>query len=380
MPKQLVMEDGTVIPDIPDEYTDDQMRQLGAMYKLKKGSPGFGGLTPPGQPSVNQAPPTDTPNALKSNISDPDVMAHVATGALPMLGSLFGPEGTIAGSLARQAMGQILPQGYGGDERPTDIPSAMGNVALGTGEDLLAQEGIPRVVNKIMNAVREPRQAIANLLSSKMFNWHPAVSNAVAQDTIDSAMPQVTQTIQDVHGPERSAVRSLMSKGYSETAGTIDPDKILKEFDNPKSDYSAIQGDTKKNITDLMNTVKDAQASKTGSSNVLNSFNRHLAFEAPWLVGGLITGHEVAGAAGAGAIVLGDKAISKLMSDPVTAKMVVLAAKTPKTNEATPLLQKYLVNALKGTEVYVMNSEGKKEPAQIGQDGQLVSKPPVMHQ
>ena len=179
------------------------------------------------------------------------------------------------------------------------------------------------------------------------------------------------------------AAGDVINQGYSQTAGTIDPDKILKAFDGPKADVynEAMAGsNTKQDIIDLANTIKDAQANMPKQSGLINYFQHRLTFDAAMLLPeammGAAAGHELIGiGAGVGTVVLTNSAITKMMANPVTAKAVIQAIKTPATSPMAPLLGKIIKNGLIGAQVLHMGPEGKLEQAIMGPDGPQTPQP-----
>lgn len=388
MPKDLQMPDGTVITGIPDEYTSDQMKAVGNKYLLNK--PGTGNSFQ----LANPKSPTPIPNDPTKGMVESGVKQGLGQ-ILPLAGSFIGPEGTLAGS----AIKSLLPESYGGSR------GGLGEQLTNMGEDILGQEVLPRAAGGILGKLKTlvtkgPSAAIAESIANTWpLNKSPSVKGAIAQDTIDNQLkPQVDTLLGQPKSPnaidaygvprdplkdgiqnqvERKTVTSLFSNsgGFKPTSGKLDPDKILDEFDKPGQDYSAISKDTKGSIVDLMNAVKKQQeTAETGKPGGIIKYVQHrLVFDslmaAPSAAFGSFTGHEAMGLGASGALVLGDVALSKLMSNPAMAKLVVVAAKTAPSNQAAPLLQKAILAGLGGgTEVYLQTPDGlQKGEIQNGQ-------------
>ena len=184
---------------------------------------------------------------------------------------------------------------------------------------------------------------------------------------------------------EQLGMSNLLQKGYSPTAGTINPDAILKEFDGKNADiYSeAIRPQTKANVVDVLNTIKDAQskeAAGTPYNGMINYVKHRVMFDAVMMGGGALAGglagHEAMGLGAAGGIILSDMALNKLMSNPITAKAVVAAIKTPSTAAVSPMLSKIIQNGLRSTYVLINGPEDKLEKAYVDQNGQLTYQKP----
>ena len=305
--------------------------------------------------------------------------------------------GGAAGSLAGQSLQKISPRTFGAPPESELGQTAQDAVVGG------ATEGLGSLGSQLVN----PK---INILSSPLLRSTKPVQRALAQDTIDTGTAKLegmlsgaTQTdftkkaLSDVtsinrfkamHGPtetEQIALSDLTSKGFSPTAGTIDPDKILKAFDGPKGDvYAAgLSNETAKNLKDLIQGIKDAQKTQKDNpawSGTINFFKHRLAFDAAMFGGGALAGglteHEGVGLATAGTVVLTDAAINKLMSNPVTAKAVVLAIKTPSSAPQSKLLGQIVANGLRGSYVLYSGDDGKMEKAFVDDKGQLTySKP-----
>lgn len=184
---------------------------------------------------------------------------------------------------------------------------------------------------------------------------------------------------------EQLGMSNLLQKGYTPSNGNIDPDNIIKELDGKNSDiYSeALRPQTKKNVIDLMTTIKQAQEQQKNNpawTGTVNYVKHRLVFDATMLTGGALagglTGHEAGGLGVAGGIVLGDMAINKLMSNPVTAKAVVAAIKTPSSASVSPMLGKIIANGLRGSYVLYQGPEDKLEKAYVDDKGQLTYQKP----
>ncbi len=380
-----------------------------------------------------------------------DIPSAIAFG-----GGFAGPGGGVAGSMIGQGLRDAAPSLFGGED--------SGSVA----GDVLSNAVIPSVLGKIGNFIRSPREAMTELLSSRVGRMSPGVKTAVAQDVlnqssgklqqmrypetgilesaatnVDDAVQSITKLANDpnitptqfnkvwtqyqnqygkntvakallklsvdvdnsgsvaaqqaykkISGQALSdvsqvrnfkmatgepdtisqlATRKVIDSGYNAGSKTFNPDVILSELNGAKDEIykEAITPATRTNLTDLANAVKEQQTALEGkgSTDKLISYAKHrLIFALPFAaVGGLNVGTGVAGG-----IILGDAAINKAMRDPALSQMVVQAIKTGRTSQAAPLLQKAIINGLRGTAVVVQNADGEEENATIDQQGRVV--------
>ncbi len=150
--------------------------------------------------------------------------------------------------------------------------------------------------------------------------------------------------------------------------GSFNPDSILGHLNGPKKEiYQEALGPAYDNLKKLAE-----QTPGTTGNNLISYLNHRLVFHAALVAGGglgeIASGHFLGGVAGAGAIILSDKAVTAAMSDPIVAKLVLAAQKTPLGTPQAGFLQKALVNSLKGVEAYSQTPDGI-EKVTVGDDG-----------
>lgn len=307
--------------------------------------------TTPQEPSYT-IPLGDTPNIP---MDEAKRVAPYIPDALPAVGGAVGSVVPGAGSTLGAGLGSVIAtlmrnEGPSIFSHTGDAPSAEDAIG-GMGKDIALQGLIPGGVE----AALSPRQTIAKVMASRVGKMFPAVKNGIqATETAGFMNPAATSE-------EASSVRELFSKGMKGDKVT-DPDKITEALNNGYE--SSISPTTRKNINDFMGTINKQ---KGISDNVVGYLKNRIVFSAPLILAG--TGHFNA-AAGASSIVLTNMAFSKLMANPEMAQLVTQAAKTGLKAEESPLIQKALMGALRGSEVYVQTPEGQ-EKAVVGENGQL---------
>lgn len=310
--------------------------------------------TTPQEPSYT-IPLGDTPNIP---MDEAKRVAPYIPDALPAVGGAVGSVVPGAGSTLGAGLGSVIAtlmrnEGPSIFSHTGDAPSAEDAIG-GMGKDIALQGLIPGGVEAALN----PRQTIAKVMASRVGKMFPAVKNGIqATETAGFMNPAATSE-------EASSVRELFSKGMKGDKVT-DPDKITEALNNGYE--SSISPTTRKNINDFMGTISKQ---KGVSDNVIGYAKNRIVFSAPVILAGVATGHTAATAAGAGSLILTNAAFSKLMANPEMAQLVTQAAKTGLKAEESPLIQKALMGALRGSEVYVQTPEGQ-EKAVVGENGQL---------
>ena len=325
--------------------------------------------TPPGYSDIDQRGVSGPPQAPFSGTSQPPKplpdsflqgLPKFLSDSLPMVGSgLGGPGGTMVGGALQQLLRIADPNSFG------KAPTSPWDVVKETGENLIGQDVVPGALAGLAS-----KAGVAKVLGSAPAKWTPQVKEAANLDKAgelanmgDSyALPGGPNLLQQ---REASSVKGLFSKGYSPSAKSIDPDKILKELDANPDSYSNIQPETKKNVVDFLQSVP-----KTPDSNSpFKYINHRLLWEAgAGLAAGHLFGHEVVGGA---ALVLGDKALSALMNNPGIAKMVVSATKGELSPGAMNIAQRLILGSLHGTDA-ILTAPGKEdEKVTVGEGGQI---------
>lgn len=155
-------------------------------------------------------------------------------------------------------------------------------------------------------------------------------------------------------------VLSSAFKGKAE----FDPDSVLSKLEGNKQEvYQEALGPAFSNLKQL------AEEAPKATGRTIISYVKHKLLWVGMATGvGMLSGHELTGAAIGGSYVLGDFVVGKAMEDPLTASLVLRAMKTPLSAPEAPMLQKLLVNGLRGAEAYSHTSEGD-EKVIVGPDG-----------
>ena len=313
-----------------------------------------------------------------SRYSTPSILTNLGN-ALPAAGATIASEipvvgpalGAGAGSMIKRGLQTVFPKLFG------SIPSDTSDIA-DTALDTLGAGVLPQVAGKVLGGAASmlTPEGRAAALATTFKNTGP-VQEAVGRDVTEGVNAFTGNSFSELTSPRLEATRNLFKEGFSPSTGRIDADAILDEMKLNPDKYKAIPTEIKSNITDFVNQAKTMQSDKAVNSGSLISMVKGsplLAIPgagAGMAAGGLL-GHGYVGATvGAGAgIILGEKAISHLMSNPETAKLVIQAMKTPAGSEVSNVLSKVITNSLRGVEVLITNSEtGKQEKAIVGPDG-----------
>ena len=296
---------------------------------------------------------------------------EAAADALPIVGSFAGPEGTGLGSSVKMLLKSSFPKIFGeGPKEPEDIASGLAS-------DYLANEAVPRSVQAMKDLAMSPKESIGKVLGSFPLKGTRQVSGAVNLDRADQFANMATQGGKGI--PEAAATQNLFSHGYSPSAQSLDRDAILKELDkNPEGAYDSISPDTKKNITDFLQSVPKKGEDSAGTMKYIG---KHLVWSGVGGLSGLVTGHGgLEGAlAGEAGLVLTDKMLTKWMSDPVISKVAIGMTKGEIPPALSEPLSKKMLGAIRGTSTYLINKEGEKEKVEIGDGGQIQYPAPGSH-
>jgi hypothetical protein len=388
---------------LPPKNTDTPLQVAKMLYDVK-GNPIS--LHPQGAPSIQppsrntqerdpyQPSPVDTSQIRPQNdllrstgtgYGTPDILTRLAS-ALPAIGATVGaPEGgamavpgAAAGSFIKRGLQSAFPklfgsipqgQGAGGDLADT----AMDTVGAGVLPGVLGKG-----ISKIASIAQAPKAALADTLATTFKDTAP-VQKAVAGDIGDTVNAFTNNDFSSVTNPNLKATRELFAKGYSPSSGKLDAGKLIDELKVNPDAYKAIPKDMQGTMQEFLEQAQKMQSDKTGGSNghLLSMVKNAPVLAIPGAVGGMALGgamgHGYVGATvGAGAgIILGEKAISKLMSNPEIARLTIQAMKQPGSAESSKVISKVLLNALRGTEVLVSSGDpdSKPEKAVVNEQG-----------
>lgn len=275
------------------------------------------------------------------------------------VGAAFGGvPGAAAGSLVGEVLKHFAPKTFSPDEQAP----GLGDAATNIGMDTLTQGVIPKAIGGVMNSLVS-KEGRAALMASKIGRQFPAVKNAIQDTTFQGFINPETTGGHNL--AETINVNKIFSKGMSGDKIT-NPAAILDELKSSDYDF-AVSPEVKSGISDFVSTIKNQR----GDDKLLNYTKTRLLLSVPLAITGLATGHGVATAGVAGTLILTNSALEKALANPETARLLTLAAKSSLDIPQAGMIQKALLNSLRGAEVYFLSPEGKQEPAQIGQDGSV---------
>jgi hypothetical protein len=390
----------------------------------------FDTINPPAQPTapepkVNIFDAINPPKAAQPDL-DPNTDFMAAQGsygpeerktllnALPIGGGIYGgPLGAAAGSFAKQALSPDTPD-VGEAVKDTFL---NGIIPKGIEEGMqMGQVGFRGALAKILSkfpnlASKLPgvqKADIINQMTSKMVpeadNVAVAAENARANTPFPSqAQKEAThglfdvpfeQTeinttkirplvknlfndVTDVRNAKLSGVSQqrlsslaasdLVTRNYSAAQQSFNAPKILDELTGPKADiYKEAMGDGYKTFKELAELGTQKGVGVKAMSPVQTMFYEGKRIFFGSLAGGVLglPAHVSAG------LVLGSDAIAHIAADPKLGQLVIQAMKTPGTAPESTLLTKAVLAGLRGTTVYLQNSDGQKDAATIQTDPQ----------
>lgn len=175
----------------------------------------------------------------------------------------------------------------------------------------------------------------------------------------------------------RLASNDLIKSGYDPASKTLDVGKVLKGLDGSKAEvYSEALG--KDGSDSLRNFLASAQSvassgKQSATDRVLNYAKGRFLLSLPAAALGAATGH---GLVGAGSVVLSDAAISLLMKNKEVAQIASQAFRSKLSAPEAGLMNKVIVNALRGAEVYYTSPENKLEKAYMTDAGTITTMKP----
>jgi hypothetical protein len=312
---------------------------------------------------------------------------RVAAEALPAIGSLAGPGGTLTGTGLMMMAKKYAPETFG-------QPDTNGWDQAGTaGRELLQNELLPRALSGIMGTVLKIPTSKVDL-ANKLSNFPAVRERAVQQlgdairghfDNLPSSYnpafgdyqpvkfePQMgdyqpaqmsrilpASPIGDVRqvptggvtrsltGPIKQNADPLMSLLSQDK---IDPEKALDELTGKHSQIyqDAMAPQTHTNMVEILSTMKDL-----GKQNATDRVINYSKGKILWSLGsgGVLAGfgHPLAGLTVGGAtaapIVL-NSMLGKIMENPETARLVTVAMRTPANSAEAPLIRKALTQVL----------------------------------
>lgn len=263
---------------------------------------------------------------------------------LPIGGGIYGgPLGAAAGSFAKQAL-------------TPDDPS-IGDAI----KDTLLQGVIPEGIGKGLSYASQGVKGITAKLISKlpqsMIDMIPGVQKANLTGQLTDASVPASRSV----AARGSA--DLVSKFAKPSTGSFDAPGLLDELAGPKAaEYKMQFGEGGyQTLKDLADSANKAGVGATPDSLFSWKEGRKLAITG--LGTGLLLGpHAAAGVEG---LILGADAMKRVLGNPKLGQLIIQATKTGSKAPESTLLMKSIMNGLRGTTVYLQNSDGQKDPAVI---------------
>jgi len=325
-----------------------------------------------------------------------------ARGGKPMLGASLG---AAAGSYGSQTARMLAPRAFGSPSQDPNSDAVMQAIGQGIVPEMVgsigskiantaiagAQGGIPAILQQLMasklaqrfsptiKAAREAERVGDQVAKMETFRQlpketFPASSLATRLESDPSIIEKMR--FNDLSRNQRAAAsfedtNKLIKKGYSPSTGKIDAPKILDDLEHNAKDYANIDPMVRDNLRTFLKEVQASKSLDPKIHPVLRYAANRMIFTIPAFAVGSATSSMYAGVAAGSAIVLTEKAISKMMSNPETSSLVLKAIKTPMSDPAAPLIGALLKNALRGQEVILTTSEDKNQRAVVGPGGEL---------
>lgn len=367
--KNIQLPSGEVIA-FPDTMPDDQVNNEVNKYVTQKG--GYSNQSPLNTFGI-QIP--QKPQAAIGGPTGSD-LASAAPGflraMLPVLGSLAGPEGTLAGSFAKQAL-------------DPDTKS-FGQVAGTTGEDLAFNNLIPGLIKGIGGIPKALRTAEASRVAGNAeglgkFMQNPELETLPEQEQgggivrdeatgkFKNTGPNFTEGYNESIRQGQKEITNLINSGFSPSTGEIQPTKILDNLAKNPDSYANIDPIKRQGLQEFLKGVQDQKSltPELTKDSMMKYVKHRLTFE----LAGLAAGAEAGHAALAGTLILGGEGIAKLIQNPEIARVAAKGFTTAASAPEASFIGKALMYTLRGTEATLAMPDGTKEKVQIDKDGNI---------
>lgn len=358
--------------------------------------------------------------------SSAEEIGNMVGNALPLIGgAMGGVAGAGAGSAIKQTLKGVVP-GINGDpslsEVGTDtltqgvLPAVVGKAMTGGAQRLMGSvarrsPSVTNVLNTETNAAEEAAVAGRNLANQTTRDANVSAAEEMVKPTefklpprenfprvgintlghdlyksmngeipIEKVVNRAFKNVEDLRQFKTLTgdLQGIEQEGLNRVLkGKIDPEKVLRELKGPNAKIyeEAISPGSRQNVEDLMEILKEkivpetAKILPTDESILSMSRGKLLLAASPVAFAGHVLG--IPGVAPlatgtVGAIMLGEGALNLAMRNPTTAKLLIAAAKTPKTAPMASTLNKALMIGLRGATVMVNG-----ENAVIGPKGEL---------
>ena len=305
-----------------------------------------------------------------------------------LLGKLFGGRTTVANALANKGVQKVFPQIKNTTSelqaKALQFPetgileSAASNVDQAV-QDFSAQFKAAKTPAQEAKVWQEYHDQVgSNNVGKSLLRLNQDVENggSVAnQQAYKSITDKALSDVSNVRNfklatGEDTTIRQLahndVLQGAFKSKGEFDPESVLTKLNGPKAEvYKEAMGPSYDSLKEMAE-----QTPESTQGHIISIVKRHLVWGAGGALLGSGLGHEtLAAGAGLGAYTLGKYTINKALSDPLTASLVVRAMKTPLNAPEAGMLQKLLVNGLRGAEAYNNTPDGISEKVTVGDKG-----------
>ena len=379
------------IGQLPDDAFNRFKLRLTNAPQAPQTLPRTGNIQKPGEElrSVLSRVPDTLPaiGGTVANIPGAAGGAALSQGLKNLSPSTFGQPGGVGEAVVDTVAQGVVPQVVGNLLRY----GAKGVVALVPGIDKLPAVKIAELINKAKNYM-QPQSALMETAAENMRANLPNLSGpslAAIPETSLNALHNVPYTQTEISATKLApiakdmlsdvstvrnakiatgnptivrqiAANDLVTRNYSKAADTIFPDKILDEIGQRPDVYEEAFGkpalDT---FTELMQTAKDKGIGKTTDLASWREGRKALYLGMPARLLGIPFGVSET-------IVLGSDAMKVVATNPKLGQMILQATKTNMNAPEATLLQKAIVNGLRGTTLYIKRADGSKEKFETG--------------
>jgi hypothetical protein len=158
-----------------------------------------------------------------------------------------------------------------------------------------------------------------------------------------------------------------MDAGYKGANQAFDAERILNQLGTKQAIYKEAMGPAQyDNYTKFW---QQAQKDENTSGRVVSYLKNRMWLALPGAVAGLAAPGSTAAAAGA--LVLTDALMGKLMANPEIAALTTKALRTGITAPDATFTTRTIINALRGSEALLRTPEGKLEKVYVQENGSL---------
>lgn len=289
-----------------------------------------------------------------------NMMRFGAKGAAAMFPGAMNLPGVKIAQLINKAKGYMMPESSLLETAASNAADQSPKIAQRTripSNDLVTPSGDPAMITQTKSS--PVYDTPAGRMISKVEDQAPAFQK------ITPAAKEIMSDIQSVRNAKLAtgnptlvrqiAANDLVTRNYSKAADTINPTAILDEIGKRPDVYEEAFGKPAlDSFTQLMQTAQDKGVGKTTDLISWREGRKALYLSLPAHALGVPI--DVAES-----IVLGVDAIKKVATNPQLGQMLLQAAKTNANAPEATLLQKAIVNGLRGATLYIKRADGSKE-------------------